>query len=161
MLVIGRTQSQHNQSRVDIVHLPGQLVISPANWSSLRPMARGGQCPAVVRLMDLLLVTQRHWKLFPSYRDIRFGAKVFKIGPKLDKSGTFSDQISVHFGGFIPFRANLIPLWESKCTGIWPEKFPNLSNLGLIWPSSAPNMTPLPSSSQIVWPTHNQSFIIK
>ena len=29
-------------------------------------------------------------------RDGRFGSKVGQIGPKLDKSGTFSDQISVH-----------------------------------------------------------------
>ena len=31
-------------------------------------------------------------------RGVRFGPKVFQIGPKLDKSVTFSDQISVHFG---------------------------------------------------------------
>ena len=29
-------------------------------------------------------------------RDGRFGFKVGQIGPKWDKSGTFSDQISVH-----------------------------------------------------------------
>ena len=28
----------------------------------------------------------------------RFGPKVGQIGPKWEKSGTFSDQISVHFG---------------------------------------------------------------
>ena len=28
----------------------------------------------------------------------RFGPKVGQISPKWDKSGTFSDQISVHFG---------------------------------------------------------------
>ena len=28
--------------------------------------------------------------------DIMFGSKVGQIGPKWDKSGTFSDQISVH-----------------------------------------------------------------
>ena len=32
------------------------------------------------------------------YRDVRFGPKVGQIAPKWDKSGTFSDQISVHFG---------------------------------------------------------------
>ena len=30
-------------------------------------------------------------------RDGRFGYKVGHIGPKWDKSGAFSDQISVHF----------------------------------------------------------------
>ena len=30
------------------------------------------------------------------YRDGRFGSKVGQIGPKWDKSGAFSDQISVH-----------------------------------------------------------------
>ena len=29
-------------------------------------------------------------------KDGRFGSKVGQIGPKLDKSGAFSDQISVH-----------------------------------------------------------------
>ena len=29
-------------------------------------------------------------------RDGRFGSKVGQIGPKWDKSGTFSDQLSVH-----------------------------------------------------------------
>ena len=31
-----------------------------------------------------------------SHRDGRFGSKVGQIGPKWDKSGAFSDQISVH-----------------------------------------------------------------
>ena len=30
--------------------------------------------------------------------DGKFGPKVGQIGPKWDKSGTFPDQISVHFG---------------------------------------------------------------
>ena len=51
--------------------------------------------------------------------------KVGQIGPKWDKSGTFSDQISVRFGaranmnwnliwkipGFVPFAANLANFW--------------------------------------------------
>ena len=54
-------------------------------------------------------------------RDGRFGSKVGQIGPKWDKSGAFSDQISVHLAprrqihwnliwkspGFVPFGANL------------------------------------------------------
>ena len=54
--------------------------------------------------------------------DVRFGPKVGQISHKLDKSGTFSDQISVHFGSvsqnvltlilkshtiIVPFGANL------------------------------------------------------
>ena len=39
----------------------------------------------------------------------RFGSKLDQIGRKLDKSGAFSDQISVHLAlpGFVPFGANL------------------------------------------------------
>ena len=44
-------------------------------------------------------------------RDVRFGSKVGQIGPKWDKSGTFSDQISmksdVKIPGFVQFVANL------------------------------------------------------
>ena len=31
-------------------------------------------------------------------RHVRIGLKVSQIAPKWDKSGTFSDKISVHFG---------------------------------------------------------------
>ena len=51
-------------------------------------------------------------------RDGRFGSKVGQIGPKWDKSGAFSDQISVH----------LAP--RAKCTEIWSEKATDLSHLG-------------------------------
>ena len=44
--------------------------------------------------------------------------KWVRLDPKLDKSGTFSDQIS----------ENLTHL--AKCTEIWSEKVPGLSNLG-------------------------------
>jgi len=33
--------------------------------------------------------------------ELRLGPKVGQIGPKWDKSRTFSDQISVHFGSSI------------------------------------------------------------
>ena len=33
---------------------------------------------------------------WPCCWDVRFGSKVGQIGPKLDKSGTFSDQIMLH-----------------------------------------------------------------
>ena len=38
---------------------------------------------------------RRPGKSDSNYRDRRFGSKVGQIGPKWDKSGTFSDQISV------------------------------------------------------------------
>ena len=38
------------------------------------------------------------WRGYVLTRDGRFGSKVGQIDPKWDKSGTFSDQISVHFG---------------------------------------------------------------
>ena len=33
-----------------------------------------------------------------TYKALLFGPKVGQIGPKFDKSGTFPDQISGHFG---------------------------------------------------------------
>ena len=44
-----------------------------------------------------------------SHRGVSFDFKVGQIGPKWDKSGNFSDQISVHFG-------------SAKCTEISSEK---------------------------------------
>ena len=49
-------------------------------------------------------------------RDGRLGQKVGQIGPKLDKYGTFSDQILVHFESMKKSRICLIcgqyaPLW--------------------------------------------------
>ena len=41
----------------------------------------------------------KFWTLADAwYWVTRFGPKMGQIGPKWDKSGTFSDQISVHFG---------------------------------------------------------------
>ena len=48
-------------------------------------------------------------------RDGRFGSKVGQIGPKWDKSGAFSDQISVHLAHGT----------------IWPTLEPNLPSLPL------------------------------
>ena len=50
--------------------------------------------------------------------------KVGHIGPKLDKFGTFSDQISVHFGSA-----------SQNVLKIWSEKAPGLSHLGPICPA--------------------------
>ena len=58
----------------------------------------------------------------------RFGSKVGQIGPKCDKSGSFSDQISEHLGsarqnvlksvlkspGTVPFGANLTYFWPKS-----------------------------------------------
>ena len=75
--------------------------------------------------------------------DGRFGSKMGQIGPKWDKSGAFSDQISVH----------LAP--RAKCTEIWSEKSPDLSHLGPIWPILGPNLvtrvaTPLDKHGYLV-----------
>ena len=65
---------------------------------------------------------------------------------KTDKSGTFSDQISVHFGA--P-RQNVLKsdLKKSRicpCTEIWSEKVLDLSILGRIWPILCPNLITQP-----------------
>ena len=65
-------------------------------------------------------------------RDVRFGSNVGHIGPKWEKSVTFSNQISVHFGsvGQNVLKSDM-------------EKVPNLSQYGLIWPTFDPNLTSL------------------
>ena len=64
-------------------------------------------------------------------RDGRFGSKLGQIGPKWDKSGSFSDQISVYLAR------------RAKCTEIWSEKAPDFSHLGPIWPTLEPNLPSL------------------
>ena len=75
-------------------------------------------------------------------------SKVGQIGPKWDKSGAFSDQISVH----LAHRAKCTEIWSekapdlsdrAKCTEMWPEKAPDLSHLGSIWPTSKPTLPSL------------------
>ena len=48
----------------------------------------------------------------PTVRDARFGSKVGQIGPKWDKSGAFSDQISVHLARG---RQTNHPCWRVTC----------------------------------------------
>ena len=59
------------------------------------------------------------------HRDGRFGSIVGQIGPKLDKSVTFSDQISVHFHekrtGFVQFWSNLTDFWSQSVTPAPPD----------------------------------------
>ena len=50
------------------------------------------------------------------HKDVRFGPKVGQSGSKWDKSGTFSDQISVHFDA------------APECTEIASEKVPSCSH---------------------------------
>ena len=52
--------------------------------------------------------------------DGRFGSKVGRIGPKLDKSGTFSDHISVHFSNLIWKIPRIVP-FGSSMTPFWPK----------------------------------------
>ena len=65
------------------------------------------------------------WKVT---RDGRFGSKAGQIGPKWDKFGAFSGQISEHLlknylksPGFIPFRANLAYFRDKSAI---PERSP-------------------------------------
>ena len=54
-----------------------------------------------------MLLTQLHAQTLTLTQGCRFGSKVGQIGSKMDKSRTFSDHMSVHFGsGFVPFRVN-------------------------------------------------------
>ena len=55
-------------------------------------------------------------------------AKWVRLDPKLDKSGTFSDQIQY------------ILAQCAKMYWIWSENFPDLSHLGPIWPTLGPNL---------------------
>ena len=43
-----------------------------------------------------VLVRHQSTVMMVCVRDDRFGSKVGQLGPKWDKSGSFSDQISVH-----------------------------------------------------------------
>ena len=64
-------------------------------------------------------------------RDGRFGSKVGQIGPIWDKSGAFSDQISVHLAQGRQMHWNMI--WKA----------PDLSHFGPIWPTLEPNLPSL------------------
>ena len=76
---------------------------------------------------------------WPIGRDGRFGSKVGQIGLKWDKSGTFSDQISVHLAQKSQMYWNLI----------W--KVPDLSNLRPIWPTLEPNLSSLHCSANEIF----------
>ena len=53
-------------------------------------------------------------------RDVRFVSILGQIGPKLDKSGTFSGQISVHFGA----ERQKSDLKKSRICPIWGQSDP-------------------------------------
>ena len=77
-------------------------------------------------------------------RDVRFGFKVVQIGPKWDKSGTFSDHISVHFVSasknvmeFDLKNSRICPVW-SQSEPLWAQIWLHLLRepaLALISPS--------------------------
>ena len=76
-----------------------------------------------------------------------FGSKVGQIGTKWDKSGAFSDQISVHLAR----GAKCTEIWSEKApdyTEIWSEKAPDLSHLAPIWPTLEPNLPSLVETLQ-------------
>ena len=43
-----------------------------------------------------------------SSRGVRLGPKLGEIDPNWDKSGTYTDQISVHFVSFLPIKFQCI-----------------------------------------------------
>ena len=57
------------------------------------------------------------------YRDVWFGFKGSQIGPKLDKSVTFSDQISIYFGSLSQNVLNS-DLRKSRICPIWDQSDP-------------------------------------
>ena len=61
------------------------------------------------------------WSL--QHGDVRLEPKVSQIGPQLDKSGTFSDHISVHFGST---KSNLK---KSRICPIWGQSDPLRSQI--------------------------------
>ena len=67
--------------------------------------------PSVSVYLSLIAVT----------RDGRFGSKVGQIDPKWDKSGTFSDQISVHLA-----QMSWSDLKKSRICPIWGQSDPLL-----------------------------------
>ena len=75
-------------------------------------------------------------------------ASVSQITNKWDISGTFSDQISAHFGSS-----------EPKCAEIWSEKDPDMSHLWLIWPTLGTNLPTLCSSISLrCWTGHRYAW---
>ena len=76
--------------------------------------------PVIFSFLDIMYLPSKLYWYGCSVRSgmVVLAPKWVRLDPKLDKSGTFSDQISVH-----------LARW-AKCSEIWSEKFPNLSNLG-------------------------------
>ena len=78
--------------------------------------------------LDLFLNTNLHWRQWVTEqglqnRDVMFSSKVGQIGPKLDKSVTFPDQISEHFGAV---RQNVLKSdrKKSRICPIWGQSDP-------------------------------------
>ena len=55
-----------------------------------------GRWSSVITASRVMLRFKLNTTLWTGIRHVRFGSKVGQIGPKRDKSGAFSDQISVH-----------------------------------------------------------------
>ena len=87
------------QLALSLSSLPGQHDYSPAPYY-LRllddDVISGAEFVPVCIIYLEVGVISRGLKAGVSSRDDRFGSKVGQIGPKWDKSGAFSDQISMH-----------------------------------------------------------------
>ena len=107
----------------------------------------GNQCLAIC--CGINMHQQDFPKIAVTPRNVWCAPEVDQIDTKRDTSGTFSDQISVHFGS------------PSKNVLKSDPKVPGLSHLGPIGPTLAPNLTsivtPVSGSSQLC--SHPQTFI--
>ena len=82
-------------------------------------------------------------------REGRFGSKVGQIGPKWDKSGTFSDQISVHLAPMGPIWLTLepnLPSLDVRSHQLLIQSLAGMPGAGVLdltsyWASLAPNLT--------------------
>ena len=65
-----------------------QTHVRPAQQASMRHALRGDWV-GTVYVYKIFIYPRR---------DLKFGAKLSQFAPKWDKSGAFSNQISIHFG---------------------------------------------------------------
>ena len=75
--------------------------------------------------INVKISPEKHLSLYRKcnyFRDGRFGSKVGQIGPKLDNSGAFSDQISVHYGADWPQMGQIRDFFRTDFSTFWRNK---------------------------------------
>ena len=81
------------------------------------------------------LTTSNQWSTYTGpLSEARVGPKVGQIGPKWDTSGTFSDQIPVHFGSMRMLTLQFTVMF-SVLEAYWKKSLicPILCQFDLIW----------------------------